>query len=119
MTLNGTWYLQPVLASDTAAGKIPVLRFDLAKSRFSGNTGCNSMGGEFWYSEHDSSLSFNDKLVTTKMACPGYNEGAFLKSLKNTNHYRLHNGMLTLMSDGTELSHWVRKETAAARVNRA
>jgi len=109
-SLGGKWYLQPVLPADTAAGKTPVLHLDLAKSRFSGNTGCNPMHGQFWFSKTDSSLSFSDKLLTTKMACPGYNEPAFLKSLKNTTHYSLQNGVLTLLSDGrTELSHWTRK----------
>lgn len=109
-TLGGVWYLQPVLASDTAAGKTPTLKLDLAKSRFAGNTGCNSMHGQFWFSNTDSSLSFSDKIATTKMACPGYNEPAFMKSLKNVSHYRLHNGILTLLSDNnTELSRWMRK----------
>ena len=88
-TLGGPWFLQPVLASDTAAGKTPTLQLDLAKSRFSGNTGCNTMRGEFWFSPKDSSLSFSDKIITTKMACPGYNEPAFMKSLKSATHFRM------------------------------
>jgi heat shock protein HslJ len=109
-SLAGSWYLQPVLPSDTAAGKTPVLQLDLAKSRFAGNTGCNPMHGQFWYSNTDSSISFSDKMVTTRMACPGYNEPAFLKSLKNTTHYRLQDGVLTLLSDEkAELSRWMRK----------
>ncbi|MDP4214652.1 MAG: META domain-containing protein [Bacteroidota bacterium] len=118
-TLNGLWYLQPVLASDTATGQIPELRFDLAKSRFTGNTGCNKMSGEFWYSAHDSSLSFSDKFASTKMACPGYNEQGFINSLKNVNHFRLRNGVLILLNDATELSHWVRREKPAPRTGRA
>jgi heat shock protein HslJ len=109
-TLGGVWYLQPVLPSDTAAGKTPSLDLNLAKSRFAGNTGCNSMHGEFRYSQTDSSVSFSDKIVTSKMACPGYNEPAFIKSLLNVSRYRLRNGILTLLSqDNTELSHWGRK----------
>lgn len=109
-TLGGVWWLQPVLASDTAAGKTPVLQLDPAKSRFSGNTGCNTMHGQCWFSNTDSSLSFSDKIAMTKMACPGYNEAAFIKSLKNASHYRLHDGTLTLLSDNnTELSRWARK----------
>ena len=109
-TLAGSWYLLPMLPSDTATGKIPTLQLNPAKSRFSGNTGCNTMNGQFWYSNTDSSLSFNDKITTTKMFCPGYNEPAFLKSLKSVGHFRLHNGTMTLLSDGgTELSRWTRK----------
>jgi heat shock protein HslJ len=109
-TLGGTWFLQPVLASDTAAGKIPSLVFDLTKSRFSGNTGCNIMHGQFWFSNKDSSLSFTDNITLTKMSCPGYNEPAFMKSLRSAGRFRLSNGTLTLLSDdNTELSRWMRK----------
>ena len=109
-TLGGNWYLQPVLPSDTAAGRTPALQLDLGKSRFSGNTGCNNMHGQFWFSTTDSSLSFSDKIAMTRMACPGYNEAAFLKSLKSAIRYRLGKGILTLIGDDrTELSHWVRK----------
>jgi heat shock protein HslJ len=111
-SLAGTWYLQPVLDSDTTTGtgKLPWIQFDLVKSRFIGNTGCNTMRGEFWFSKNDSSLSFNDKLATTRMVCPGYNEPAFLKSLRSAAHYRLRQGMLTLVGDDNlELSRWKRK----------
>jgi heat shock protein HslJ len=109
-TLAGVWHLQPVLASDTATGKTPVIRFDLVKSHFSGNTGCNAMNGEFWYSSNDSSLSFSDKFAVTRVICQGYNEQGFIKSLKSANHYRFEKGTLILMSDNTELSRWVRKQ---------
>lgn len=118
-TLGGTWVLQPVLPSDSATGKLPTLELNLAKSRFSGNTGCNSMRGQFWYSKTDSSLSFSDKMVTTKKVCPGYNEAAFLKSLRSTGRYRLRNGVLSLLSDdNTELSRWTRKAGAAPKALR-
>jgi heat shock protein HslJ len=115
-TLGGIWLLQPILPSDTATGKRPFLRFDLAKSRFYGNSGCNNMNGQFWFSEKDSSLSFNDKILSTRMACPGYNEQAFIKSLLHTSHYRLKNGTLTFLSDdNVELSRWERKSVNALR----
>jgi heat shock protein HslJ len=109
-SLGGSWVLEPVLSSDTVTGKIPWLVLDLVKSRFVGNTGCNTMRGEFWFSQHDSSLSFSDKLALSRMACPGYNEAAFLKSLRSATHYRLRHGMLTLLADDNmELSRWTRK----------
>jgi len=119
-TLGGRWYLQAVLPADTASGKTPTLQLDLAKSRFTGNTGCNSMRGQFWSGKTDSSLSFSDKIVMTRMACTGYNEAAFLKSLKNVTHYRLSNGMLILLSDEkTELSHWMRKPASGPKALKA
>jgi len=113
-TLGGAWYLQPVLPSDAATGKLPSIRFDLAKKHFSGSTGCNKMNGGFWYSTGDSSLTFSEKIITTKMACPGYNEQSFLKSLLHANRYRLRDGVLTLIAeDNSELSHWARKPTTS------
>ena len=106
-SLGGTWFLQAVLASDTATGKIPMLQFNLASKKMTGNTGCNKMSGSFNFT--DSTLSFNQDIITTKMACVGYNEGAFLKSLLRTNGYHLENGMLILMVDQTALSRWTRK----------
>ncbi|HTI12000.1 MAG TPA: META domain-containing protein [Puia sp.] len=115
-SLGGAWYLQPVLSSDAATGKTPSLRLDLVKKHFSGNTGCNNMSGGFWYSSNDSSLTFSDKIITTKMACPGYNEQSFLKSLLHANHYRLRDGILTLLAeDNTELSHWGRKPSTSPK----
>lgn len=105
--LGGLWFLQPVLASDTATGKIPRIAFDMSSKGFTGNTGCNEMKGTFVYT--DSSLTFNQNIITTKMNCVGYNEKAFLQNLLRTNRYRLENGMLILMFDGTELSRWTRK----------
>lgn len=105
--LSGLWFLQPVLASDTAMGKIPRIEFNLATKRFTGNTGCNSMNGTFDFT--DSTLQFNQNIVTTRMACIGYNEKAFLESLLRANSYRLQNGMLILLFDQTELSRWTRK----------
>jgi heat shock protein HslJ len=115
-TLGGTWYLQAVLPSDTATGRSPMLQFDLPKSHFAGNTGCNSMSGTFYYSSTDSSLSFNARIVRTRMACPGYNEAAFMKSLQSTSRYRLRHGMLTLLGDdNAELSQWARKPGTGPR----
>ena len=114
--LEGDWYLQASLPADTAAGKTPMIHFDLKKSRFNGNTGCNSMNGKFWFSANDSSLSFSDKLITTKMACEGYNEKAFLKSLLATTRYRVQDGILTFLGDNNqEISHWGRKPASAMR----
>jgi len=115
--LGGLWFLQPVLASDTATGKIPRLEFNLATKRFSGNTGCNNMSGSFDFT--DTTLQFNQRIVTTKMACVGYNEKAFLESLLRTNSYKLQNGMLILMFDQTELSRWTRKVAPKPVINKA
>ena len=115
--LDGLWFLQPVLASDTATGKIPRLEFNLATKRFTGNTGCNNMSGTFDFT--DSTLQFNQRIITTKMACVGYNEKAFLESLLKTNSYRLENGTLILLFNKTELSYWTRKVAPKPVINKA
>jgi heat shock protein HslJ len=108
-TLGGRWYLQPVLPSDTATGKIPWLDLNLALSSFSGNTGCNSMHGKFYFSKADNSLAFSDKIAISKMACPGFNELAFLKSLRNTARFKLRRDTLIFTGDDhSELSRWIR-----------
>ena len=65
------------------------------------------MSGTFDYT--DSTLSFSERIITTKMNCVGYNERAFIDNLLRTTHYRLQNGMLILLFNQTELSHWTRK----------
>jgi heat shock protein HslJ len=90
------------------------------KSKFTGNTGCNTMRGAFWFSNNDSSLSFSDKINTTKMACQGYNESTFIKSLQHATHFRLRGGVLSLLADdNTELSRWLRKPSAPAKSAKA
>jgi heat shock protein HslJ len=105
--LQGKWFLIPVLASDTAAGRIPTIVFDVAHGHFSGNTGCNSMRGNFRAT--DSTLAFDEQVITTKMFCVGYNENAFLKNLIRCNGYKIKNGHLILMAEGGEVSQWSRK----------
>jgi len=98
--------LQPVLASDTATGKIPTISFDLKKHTFTGNTGCNEMSGIFKLKAD--SLAFTEQIVATKITCQGYNEKAFLDNLFNTNRYQIKDGVLELMYNETILSKWVR-----------
>jgi heat shock protein HslJ len=105
-TIEGKWKLMPVLASDTSAGKIPEINFDLKTNKFFGNTGCNAMSGNFVINKD--ALTFNENIITTKMACSGYNEKAFLQSLIRTNRYQIKNGVLQLMYNTTVLSKWVR-----------
>jgi heat shock protein HslJ len=118
--LDGSWYLQPVLPSDTATGKRPTIEFNIKKAHFAGNTGCNSMSGKYYFSITDSSISFSDKIVMTRMACTGYNEKAFVKSLLLTTHFKIRNGVLILLAeDNTELSRWERKPTNPANTGKA
>ncbi len=115
-TLNGEWFLQPVLPSDTATGRIPTLVINLNKSSFSGNTGCNRMSGTF--TRTDTSFQFSDKIMLTKMACPGYNEKEFIESLLRATRYKFDNGVLVFLQDMTELSRWTRKIEQQPKTNK-
>jgi heat shock protein HslJ len=66
----------------------------------------------------DTSLQFNEKIMLTKMACPGYNEKEFIESLLRTTRYKFDNGLLILMQDMTELSKWSRKIEKQPRTNK-
>ena len=114
--LQGKWYLEPVLASDTAAGRVPVIIFDLAHGHFSGNTGCNSMRGSFRVS--DSTITFDERVITTKMMCVGYNEDAFLKNLIRSDGYKIQNGKLILTVEGGEISRWTRQVAKPKKILR-
>ena len=105
--LDGNWFLVAILPSDTAAGKVPNINFDESAKSFTGHTGCNNMRGTFTVS--DSTLKINDQIITTRMACTGYNENAFLKNLTKATGYKFENGMLVLMADASELSRWTRQ----------
>ena len=105
--IAGNWYLLPAMASDTAAGKIPQINFDLKTNNFSGNTGCNAMSGTFVIKQD--AFQFNENIISTKMACPGYNEKLFIDNLLKTNRYQVKNGVLQLMYNATVLSQWARR----------
>jgi heat shock protein HslJ len=112
-SLAGTWVLQPVLSSDTAAGKIPIITFDLTSKKFSGNTGCNDMSGHFFIK--GDSLAFNENIILTRKACEGYNEKAFIDNLEKTTRYKIIDGVLQLMNDQTILSKWTRKADTTSK----
>lgn len=116
-SLNGLWYLQPVLESDTSSGHIPEISFDIKSGRFAGNTGCNRMSGSFLAT--DTSLHFGDNMITTRMACIGYNEPAFIKNLLRINSYKLENGILILTVNNEEVSRWARKKPVPKKTGKA
>lgn len=116
-SLNGLWYLQPALPSDTATGTFPSLRINLKTKKFSGNTGCNTMSGSFTIT--DSSFQFNHNVRVSKKLCTGFNEAAFLKSLFMVNRYSIEDSVMTLWFDQTQLSRWTRKPYKGAILKNA
>jgi heat shock protein HslJ len=106
-SIEGDWYLLPALASDTAAGKLPVIRLQLAQKRFSGSTGCNQMNGSFRILADQ--IQFDKDIALTKMECEGYNEKEFIINLLRVDHYKIRDAVLWLMIGQTPVSKWVRK----------
>ncbi len=106
--VTGKWNLIPAMASDTAAGKIPFLNFDTTSHRVNGNTGCNSFAGA--YIVAGDSLVFSKNMMSTKMACPGYDEAAFLKNLLRVNRFVVNGDTLELQADKTPLSYWLKSK---------
>lgn len=105
-SLSGKWNLIPALPADTATGRIPFVDFDTDSHKVTGNTGCNTFRGG--YTAADGNLAFGKNLVTTRMACPGYDEAAFLKNLLRVNRYEIKGDTLVLQIDTAPLSYWLK-----------
>jgi len=90
--LGGTWELNYISGPRIAfnglyPGQKPQMVFNLSDKRISGNSSCNSFSGKLL--ADDSSINFNEPLVTTKMACPGEGEAVFFETLKKVNKYTI------------------------------
>ncbi|MEQ9138103.1 MAG: META domain-containing protein, partial [Thalassobaculum sp.] len=101
-----TWRLLAVGAQTVApspGGKLPFLELNADLPVFSGNAGCNGIGGE--YALSDQSLSFTLG-PSTRMACPGAMEleQAFRDALAKATTWNITGDHLTLYGpDGTAL----------------
>ena len=90
--LDGTWELNYISGRRIAFDGLypdrkPFIRFDQQNKRVSGNTSCNSFTGRLEMG--GSAISFAEPLATTRMACPGEGEQAFLDMLKKVNAYSI------------------------------
>ncbi len=112
--LEGKWYLLIDSENDTSNYRFPEIQFDILQSRFSGTTGCNQMSGSFIVT--DSTLHINDKMITTRMFCPGYDETVFLQNLLKIDGYYFKNGCLMLTSKNAIISQWIRNRKKSARL---
>lgn len=97
-SLNGSWQLQLLFASDNTWPGAPFIDINMADKTFSGNSGCNSISGKFTIS--DSYFGFDKNIVSTKMACldqnSNRNEKTFLSALLKINKYILNKDELEL-----------------------
>jgi heat shock protein HslJ len=111
-SLKGNWELSVFPTTDKTFAEVfgqrrPTISFDLAKSTIGGNTGCNHFSGSYTMSDH--SLIFSPGFISTKMACPGYEETIFLDAFNKVNRYTISNSELQLLHDSTLIMGFVRK----------
>ena len=92
--LSGNWELNYISGPRIAFNGLypankPVIKFEIAEKRFSGNTSCNSFSGVLV--ADDTSINFTEPFVMTKMACPGEGEATFIEMLKKVSNYTVTN----------------------------
>lgn len=90
--LGGTWELEYISGPRIAfnglyPGNKPNMVFDIQAKRVSGNSSCNSFSGKLI--ADDTSINFNEPMISTKMACPGEGEAIFFETLKKVNKYTI------------------------------
>ncbi|MBE7171755.1 MAG: META domain-containing protein [Williamsia sp.] len=113
-SLSGAWELNYISGRRIAfeglyPNKKPFVQFDQDAGRVSGNTSCNSFAGPFKI--NGSSISFAEPLATTRMACPGEGEQAFLDMLKKVNGYAITDGkVLTFLIGDVAVMRFAKKE---------
>jgi|SRR5579875_562861 len=109
--LSGHWELTFFPAGGKSFAEMfgerrPTLQFDNLRNMVSGSTGCNQFNAAI--NRHQSQISFQN-MVTTRMACPGYEESYFLNALARVNHFVLQGHELRLLEDATLLMAFVKK----------
>lgn len=110
--LKGDWELSVFPTTDKTFEEVfgqrrPRIEFDISKNAITGTTGCNHLSGSYTIS--DNQLRFNDNFITTKMACPGYEESVFLNAFNKVNRFDVVNGELSLWHDSVLVMTFVKK----------
>jgi heat shock protein HslJ len=90
--LSGTWELNYISGPRIAFNGLypavkPIIKFEIAEKRFSGNTSCNSFSGSLV--ADDTTINFTAPFIMTKMACPGEGEATFIEMLKKVSNYTI------------------------------
>ena len=82
-SLKGSWKLQFLWGVDSSKLRPGRLEFDTDAGTFSGNTGCNAIGGKVTFKKDI--VVFDKTMITTHMACTGYNDKNFTDLLLKVN----------------------------------
>jgi heat shock protein HslJ len=110
--LNGSWELVAFPGTDksfeeTFSTYRPTLQFSDTSERVTGTTGCNHLSGS--YRLEKESFQFGNNMITTKMACPGYNENIFLNAVQKINRYEMKEDQLRFYSDSNLVMAFAKK----------
>lgn len=105
--IDTLWELQKQNGVSVNTNHIPELVLHSPDKKFYGNTGCNRMSGSFTID--GKALKFDDKIISTRMACEGYNENDFINTLLKVNTYNIRDSLLELKQDSTVLLVFNRK----------
>lgn len=105
--LNGKWQLQNLWGTDSSRLRPAFINFDYYSLTITGNTGCNSIAGKF--SLKNEVLSIDNKIISTKMACPVYNDQIFLNLLLKVNRFNIIDHLLELSQDNLVLMTFLKK----------
>lgn len=98
---NATSTLDTAAQSFQYWGRIPSVTLNATSRVFTGNTGCNSMSGNFNFTNKD--IQFGRNIVTSKMSCNEYNETNFISALTKADNYTLNGNTLELKQGNTLL----------------
>lgn len=113
--LNGAWQLRLIDGKQDSfqvlfPGKNPFVSFAVSEKRVSGNSGCNSFGGEFTL--EGSRLIFDKPMAMTKMFCQGNGENVFVTNLQRVRSYQIiRDTTLQLMSGDTVIMSFDKSHT--------
>jgi heat shock protein HslJ len=92
--LQGKWQLENLWGMDSTQLRPAYISFDFDSLSFTGNTGCNSISGKFSFSNE--LIIIDRRIISTKMACPGYNDKNFINLLLKINRFNIENNTLEL-----------------------
>lgn len=99
--LHDIWLLESI-NGETADGKnfmkeLPQIEINTTEMNFSGSGGCNRINGII--EVKGNSIKF-DRIISTRMMCPGTGERDFLAALQNVNAWSIEKNKLYLIQDG-------------------
>ena len=106
--LNGSWEVIEMITSTISLNELypekkPMMVFDAANLKLSGNTGCNNFNGP--YSVKGSVIDFTAPMGMTRMMCPGEGESTFMNTLQKVNGWTVRDETLRLMTGDLVVMH--------------